>query len=151
MQQLTLFHDENLEIKFQKRATALASLMTMTRSSMNRVAKKHPVLSRDLIADLMTEISRSSGVKLSSTNSKRVQTATLEKWITPGERDHPPKLEAIAAFVMATGDNSPLLPLLNALGLELMTEEDKKYRDYGLAVIRTKEAQQRKKQLEAKL
>jgi hypothetical protein len=117
---------------------------------MNRVAENHQ-LSRDLIADRMTDISRSSGVKLSRGNAKSVKTATLNKWLAPEDRDHPPSLQAVFAFMMATGDNSPLLPLLNALGLEVMTDEDKKIRDYGKAVLDSKKAQQKKKKLEADL
>lgn len=150
VQQLTLFHDQNQEMEFQKMVATLASLMPMIRSSMNRVAETHE-LSRDLIADRMTDISRSSGVKLSRGNAKSVKTATLNKWLAPEDRDHPPSLQAVLAFIMATGDNSPLLPLLSALGLEVMTEEDKKFRDYGKAVINTKKAQQEKKKLEADL
>ncbi|HAS88243.1 MAG TPA: hypothetical protein DCS48_02910 [Desulfovibrio sp.] len=150
MQQLTLFHDDNQEIEFQRLAANLASLMPMVRSSMNRVAEAHH-LSRDLIADRMTDISRSSGVKLSRGNAKSVKTATLNKWLAPEDRDHPPSLQAVIAFVMATGDNSPLMPLLSALGLEVMTDQDKKLRDYGQAVIEAKKSQKEKKKLEAGL
>ncbi|WP_027179875.1 hypothetical protein [Maridesulfovibrio bastinii] len=151
MQQLTLFHDEKQEMEFQKMATALASLMTMTRSNMNIVAQKHPVLSRDLIADLMTKISRTSGVNLSGTNAKSIKTASLEKWVTPGARDHPPKYEAIVAFMMVTGDLSPLTPLLDALGIKIMTKEQEKKVAYAEAILKTKRAQEEKRRLEAEL
>ncbi|WP_245577929.1 hypothetical protein [Maridesulfovibrio bastinii] len=151
VQQLTLFYDEEAEIEQQKMAVALASLLPMIRSTMNRVAESHPLLSRDLIADRMSDISRSSGVKLSRGNAKSVKTASLAKWLAPEDREHPPGILALAAFIMATGDIRPLMPLLNALGLEVMTEEDKKFRDYGKAVIETKKAQKKKHQLEADL
>ncbi|WP_291325318.1 hypothetical protein [Desulfovibrio sp. UCD-KL4C] len=150
MQQLTLFYEENQEMEYQKMAATLASLMPMIRSAMNRTAENHD-LSRDLIADRMTEISRSSGVKLSRGNTKSVKTDTLAKWLAPEDREHPPSLNALVAFCMATKDLSPLGPLLRALGVEIMTDEDKKYRDYGKADIAAKKAQKKKKQLEADL
>ncbi|GKT17635.1 hypothetical protein ADUPG1_004210, partial [Aduncisulcus paluster] len=84
-------------------------------------------------------------------NAKSVKVATLNKWLAPDDRDHPPSLQAIAAFVAATGDNSPLMPLLSGFGLEVMTEDDKSFRDYGKADIAAKKAQAERKRLEAVL
>lgn len=150
MKQFTLFHEENQEMEIQHLGASLASLMPMIRSRMNKVASNHH-LSRDLIAERMTDIARSSGIKLSRGNAKSVKTDTLNKWLAPEDRDHPPSLQAIIAFAMATGDNSPLMPLLSVLGLEVMTEEDKQFRDYGKADIAAKKAQAERKRLEAAL
>ncbi|WP_321402631.1 hypothetical protein [Maridesulfovibrio sp.] len=150
MQQLTLFHDENREMEIQQLGASLATLMPMVRSRMNKVAASHH-LSRDLIAERMTDIARSSGVKLSRGNAKSVKTATLDKWLSPEDRDHPPSLQAIITFVMATGDNSPLMPLLSVLGLEVMTEEDKQLRDYAKADLVAEKAKAEKRRLKAVL
>ena len=129
--------------------TALGSAMRLVRAAMNRVAEEHPTLSRDLIADLMTEMSRSAGVKLSKGNAKSVKISTLEKWLSPADRDHPPNLLAVVAFCLATKSCAPLEPLLKVMGCEIMTPEDRKLRDYAKAILAEREAKKKKKKLEA--
>lgn len=130
---------------------ALASLVPMIRAAMNRVAEEHPTLSRDLVADRMTEISQSAGVKLCRGNAKSVSAATLAKWLAPADREHPPSLLALVAFCLATRDVRPLEPLMRALGCEVMTEEDRRLRDYARAILEEKAARERKRKLEADL
>jgi hypothetical protein len=147
VKQLSLFHecDDDAAI------AALASLLPIIRAAMARVAAEHPTLSRDLIADRMTEISRSAGVKLSRGNAKSVKTATLDKWLAPADRDHPPSLPALMAFCLATRDIRPLEPMLKAMGCEVMTAEDRKMRDYGKAILAEREAKKLQRKLEADL
>lgn len=97
----------------------------------------------------MTEISRFAGVRLSAGNAKGVTAAMLEKWLNPVEREHPPTLLAVLTFCMVTNNAAPLRPLLAAMGLELMTPEDRAMRDYGKACVEERKARKRKKQLEA--
>jgi hypothetical protein len=147
VKQLSLFHESEDDAA----TAALAGLVPLIRATMARVAEEHPTLSRDLIADRMTEISRSAGVKLSRGNATSVKTTTLDKWLAPAERDHPPSLPALMAFCMATRDVRPLLPLLKAMGCEVMTPEDRKMRDYGKAILAEREAKKLKRKLEADL
>jgi hypothetical protein len=147
VKQLSLFHDSDDDAAI----AALASLVPIIRATMNRVADEHPNLSRDLIADRMTEISRSAGVKLSRGNTKSVKTATLDKWLAPADRDHPPSIVALVAFCMAAKDIRPLEPPLRAVGCAVMTAEDRKMRDYGKAILAEREAKKLKRKLEADL
>lgn len=124
--------------------------MQLIRAAMNRSASGLNV-SRDQLADSLTHISRSAGVRLSAGNAKSVKSTTLEKWLNSADRDHPPSLVAVVAFCQVTGDVSPLRPLLEAVGCEIMTEEDRKLRDYAKAVLEERAAKKRKKQLEAGL
>ena len=63
----------------------------------------------------------------------------------------PPSILAVLAFCMATDNYTPLQVMLRAVGLDLMTPEDKRYRDYGKADLEMKAARKRKKQLEERL
>lgn len=128
---------------------ALASVMPLVRAAMNRVAEEHPTLSRDIIADLMTDLSRSAGVKVCRGNAKSIKTATLEKWLSPADRDHPPSVMALMAFCLATKSSAPLEPLLRVLGCEIMTVEDRKLVHYAKALIKRRDVNRELKKLEA--
>lgn len=140
-EQLSLFHDDKI-------AALLAGVLPQVRAAMNRVANSQRVLSRDQIADRLSELSRFAGVRLCAGNAHGVKVASLEKWLNPADREHPPTLMAVVAFCQVTGDPSPLHPLLAAMGLEIMTPEDKKQRDYGRACLAEKAARKRKRLLE---
>jgi hypothetical protein len=129
----------------------LAGVMPQIRANMNRVMKEQPNLSRDQLADELTEISRAAGIQLSTRNARSVTRAMVDKWLQPAAQEHPPPILAVVSFCMATGDISPLQPILQAVGCEIMSEEDKKLRDYATAVLSEREAKRRVKQLEAQL
>lgn len=145
--QVKLFQYETQDEQVAK----LAGILPQMRANMNRVMKEQPNLSRDQLADELTEISHAAGLQLSARNAKSVSRATLDKWLQPAAREHPPPILAVVAFCMATGDISPLQPILQAVGCEIMSEEDKKLRDYARAILSEREAKKRKKQLEAQL
>lgn len=147
MQQVKLFQYSTQDEQVAK----LAGVLPQVRANMNHVMKELPNLSRDQLADELTEISHAAGIQLSTRNAKGVSRATLDKWLQPAAREHPPPILAVVAFCMATGDISPLQPILQAVGCEIMSEEDKKLRDYARAVLSEREAKKRKKQLEAQL
>jgi hypothetical protein len=144
-EQLSLFHSSDDE----KAAALLAGVLPQVRAAMHRVAGTQQILSREMIADRMTEVSRFAGVRVSPGNAKGITPAMLEKWLNPVEREHPPTLLAVLTFCMVTKDPAPLRPLLAAMGLELMTSEDKALRDYGRACVEERKARKKKKQLEA--
>ncbi|MBC15441.1 MAG: hypothetical protein CL942_00155 [Desulfovibrio sp.] len=144
-EQLSLFHEKDDHAA----VAALAGILPMVRAAMNSVAEEHPILSRDLIADQITELSRMAGVKLTQGNAKGVKPATIEKWLAPGDREHPPSIAALVAFCLITKSVKPLEPLLSAMGCEVMTEEDRRKRDYADAILAEREARKNKKKLEA--
>ncbi|MFW5490400.1 MAG: hypothetical protein ACNI3A_18585 [Desulfovibrio sp.] len=141
--QLSLFDDDHA-------AASLASLLPLVRSAMSSVAGGSS-LSRDQIADRLTEVARAAGISISRGNAKSVKTATLEKWLSPAAREHPPSLTALVAFCLVTRDVRPLEPILATLGCSIMTKEDRKLRDYGAAILAEREAKKKKRQLEAEL
>lgn len=145
VKQLSLFDED-------RKASDLASAMQLVRSSMNRVAREQEgAVSRDHIADRMTDLASVAGVSLAKGRTKRVTREILDKWLTPSDQGHPPSLLAVLAFCQITEDNSPILPLVNALGCSLMTEEDRRLRDYARAIISERNARRKKKKLEAEL
>jgi len=141
--QLSLFKDD-------KAAASLASAMQLVRAAMNRVANQGGA-SRDHIADEMSELAMTAGVSLVKGRAKRISKDTLDKWLTPSDREHIPSLLAVLAFCQVTDDISPLKPILEAVGCEVMTPEDRQLRNYAQAILEEKEARKRKRQLEAGL
>ena len=55
------------------------------------------------------------------------------------------------AFYLATEDPAPLKAMLRSVGLDLMTEEDRRFRDLGKLDAEMRAARKRKKALEASL
>lgn len=147
MEQYSLF---GLEDPHEK-AAALSSVLQLVRANMNRVADEHPTLSRVIISDLMTDISREAGVKLCRGNAKSVSAATLDKWLSPADREHPPSIQGLLAYCMVTGSHAPLEPMLKALGCEIMTKEDRRLRDYARALVAERKARQERRKLEGAL
>ncbi len=141
MRQLTLFDDA---------PETLSGVMPAIRAAMNRVAGADPE-GRKRIVDRINAIATHAGVRLTQGNTKAISKDLLDKWLAPHDREHTPSLMAVVAFCRATKDIAPLRVMLKALGLDVMTEADKRQRDYGLACIEEKAARKRKKILEDSL
>lgn len=104
-----------------------------------------------MLTDRLNEIAQRAGIKLTGGNTLSISKATLDKWLAPSDTSHPPSILALLAFCRATDNVEPFRVAARALGLDLMTEEDKKLRDYGAAVLEMKAARQRKRRLEEDL
>lgn len=141
MRQLTLFDDA---------PETLSGVMPAIRAAMNRVAGADPE-GRKRIVDRINAIAPHAGVRLTQGNTKAISKDLLDKWLAPHDREHTPSLMAVVVFCRATKDIAPLRVMLKALGLDVMTEADKRQRDYGLACIEEKAARKRKKILEDSL
>lgn len=76
---------------------------------------------------------------------------TLDKWLSPSDESHPPSILAVLAFYLATDDPTPLRAMLRSVGLDIMTGEDRRFRDLGKLDAEMKAARKRKKLLEASL
>lgn len=143
MQQLTLpLNDPSM---------ALAGFVASLKASMNRAAADHPRLSREEILDLMNALAANAGVSITGGNAKSLSMATFEKWLSPSDREHVPSVLAVNVFCLATGDHRPLHVQLGLHGFGVLTDEDRRLRDYARAIIEEKTARKRKKALEAKL
>lgn len=125
----------------------LAGLVPAMRAAMNRAAGGDEA-GRKLLVDRINAVAQEAGIRLTAGNAKAVSKDTLDKWLNPNDRDHTPGVLAVAAFCAATRDVGALRVLLQAMGLDVMTAEDRKHRDYGKACLAEREARKRKKMLE---
>jgi hypothetical protein len=142
--QLSLLEEDN------QAPLVMAGLVVAVKAAMNRAAERC-TLSREQIADRMNHIALIAGVRMTKGNARKISAATLEKWLNPVERGHVPSLLAVNIFCRALGDAGPLAVQLQAHGLEIMTEEDRKLLDYGKACAQAKKAGKAKRKLEEEL
>lgn len=138
MRQGTLFDDD-----FGR----LSGLLPAMRAAMNRAVGEDEA-GRKLLVDRLNAVAQAAGVRLTSGNAKVISKDTLDKWLNPNDRDHTPGILAVAALCVATRDTGPLRVLLKAVGLDVMTEEDRRLRDYGRACLAEREARKQKRKLE---
>lgn len=138
MRQASLFDDDHGK---------LSGLVPAIRAAMNRAAGEDED-GRKRLVDRINAVAKDAGIRLTAGSAKVISKDTLDKWLNPNDRDHTPGILAMAAFCRATKDAGPLRVLLRALGLDVMTDEDRKLRDYGRACLTEREARKRKKMLE---
>lgn len=132
MKQLSLLDD----------AIRLSGVMVAIKTAMRDAAGAPEGEGRKMLADRLNEIAQRAGIKLTGGNTLSISKATLDKWLAPSDTSHPPSILALLAFCRATGNVEPFRVAARALGLDLMTEEDRKLRDYGAAVLEMKAARQ---------
>lgn len=132
MRQLTLFDKDNAAL------AGIVGVTAVVRAAMNRAAAKSS-LSRAQIADNMNELAKRSGKRMTRGNAKTISLDTLEKWINP-ESEYVPSVQAMEMFMRALDDMAPLAAWLTLHGCELMTEEDRYYRDVGKTYLEKQEA-----------
>jgi len=141
MRQLTLFEND---------PHALAGVLPAVRAAMNAAAGSSDE-GRKLLVDRLNDLAARANVRLTSGNAKSISKDTLDKWLSPSDRDHPPSILAVVIMCMATGDPGAIQAMLKPLGFEVMTPEDRKLRDYGRAVIEEKARAKRKRRMEDEL
>jgi len=134
-------------------ATAkVAGLIPAVKSAMQRsISETRTALSREQVLDRMNRIAGDAGVKLTMGNSRKLALPTLEKWLNPGDREHLPSILALHVFCLAVGSLEPLAFLIGLHGCEVMTPQDRKFRDYGLACIETRVKRKKLKRLEEEI
>ncbi|PKN06667.1 MAG: hypothetical protein CVU73_15935 [Deltaproteobacteria bacterium HGW-Deltaproteobacteria-8] len=125
----------------------LAGVIPAMRAAMNRAAGEDES-GRKLLVDRLNAVAREVGVRLTTGSAHALSKDTLDKWLNPNDRDHTPGILAVAVFCAATKDAGALRVLLQSIGLDVMTQEDRKHRDYGKACLAEREARKRKKRLE---
>lgn len=134
-------------------ATArVAGLIPAVKAAMQRaISETRPALSREQVLDRMNRLAGDAGVKLTMGNSRKLALPTLEKWLNPGEREHLPSILALHVFCLAVGSLDPFAFLIGLHGCEVMTPQDRKFRDYGLACIETRVKRKTLKRLEEEI
>lgn len=125
----------------------LAGVIPAMRAAMNRAAGEDES-GRKLLVDRLNAVAREAGVRLTTGNAHALSKDTLDKWLNPNDRDHTPGILAVAVFCAATKDAGALRVLLQSIGLDVMTQEDRTHRDYGKACLAERDARKRKKRLE---
>ncbi len=145
MQQLSLLTES-------RNIIAAAGAISVLKASMRSVADSSPY-SRDQIADCMTAISLASGKRLTAGRAKSLHKDTIDKWLNPEEADHVPSIQALMVFCLAVGSTAPFVALVEALGgdVEIMTPEDKMYRDLGKGLHKQEQDAKKIRQLKLKI
>lgn len=131
-------------------AVCLAGVMPSIRAVMNRVAGKDEE-GRKILVDKINAVAKRESVALTKGGGKSIEKGTLDKWLQATAQDHAPTLEAILVFCLATGDASPMKPVLKLLGLEAVARDDLKYLRYGRACAGVRDARNELKNAEAQL
>ena len=141
MRQASLFTD----------CAPLASAMPAIKAAMRAVAGAPEGEGRKMLPDKINAVAGASGVRLTAGNARSISKDTLDKWLSPSDESHPPSILAVLAFYLSTDDPAPLRAMLRSVGLDIMTEEDRLFRDLGKLEAEMKSARKRKKLLEASL
>lgn len=129
-------------------ASKMAGVMAGIRTAMREAAGAPESEGRKMLVERLNEFAQAAGIKLTAGNANCISKATLDKWLSPTDRQHSPSILAILAFCCVSGSLEPLRVAANALGVDLMTIEDKRLRDYGKAVLDEKAARKVKSELE---
>lgn len=129
----------------------LAGAMPAIKAAMRAVAGAPEGEGRKALPDRINAVASASGVRLTAGNARSISKGTLDKWLSPSDESHPPSILAVLAFYLATDDPAPLRAMLRSVGLDIMTGEDRRFRDLGKLDAEMKAARKRKKLLEASL
>ena len=128
----------------------LAGVMPEVRAAMGRVAREYPE-GRKSLPDAITEVAQRENVSLTSKGGKTVSLETVNKWCQQNATEHRPTLEAILCFCAATGDYSPLFPLLKPAGLAVIPAAKLDLLRYGEACAAEEKAREAKRKIKARL
>ena len=129
----------------------LAGAMPAIKAAMRAVAGAPEGEGRKALPDKLNMVAGASGIRLTAGNVRSISKDTLDKWLSPSDESHPPSILAVLAFYLATDDPAPLKAMLKSVGLDIMTEEDRRFRDLGKLDAEMRAARKRKKLLEASL
>ncbi len=129
----------------------LAGAMAAIRAAMRQAAGAEESEGRKMLVERLNEVAQRTGIKLTSGNATGISKATLDKWLSPSDASHPPSILALLAFCIALDNMEPFRTAARVLGLDIMTEQDRKLRDYAQAILAEKAAKKRKQKLEREL
>jgi hypothetical protein len=147
MRQASLF--DLLPPENPEEAIGLIGVVPSVRAEMSRVAASYEP-GRKLLVDAIIAVAKREGVALTSGGAKTIELSTLEKWLQPTDRSHTPTPDAVLCFCIATGNASPIKPVLKVLGLVAIPESDLKDLEYGKLCMAERKLRERKKALEAR-
>ena len=140
MRQLSLFES----------CIPLAGLVPAMRAAMNAAAEKYAE-GRKLLVDHINGAAHAANVRLTAGNQKSISKETLDKWLSPADRDHTPSIMAVAVFCFVTGNIEPVRILARILGLEVITKEEKDLLEYGRACREAEQAIEKRRKSKERL
>lgn len=110
-----------------------------------REAIKNSKLSRDQIAQEMTEIARVEGLRPPG-NSREISKTLLDKWVSDSSA-HIIPLAILPVFCAVTESTLPLQALARALGLTIIAEQERKILSWAEAEIEKRRVARRARRL----
>lgn len=141
MRQLSLIED----------IAQLAGALPAIKAAMRGIAGAPEGEGRKALPDKLNAIARASGVKLTGGNAHGISEEMLHKILSPSDDSRPPSVLMLLAFYKATGNPAHLRAMLRAVNLDIMTEDDRKLRDYARAILDQKKARKQARKLEEEL
>ena len=141
MRQLSLIED----------IAQLAGALPAIKAAMRGIAGAPEGEGRKALPDKLNAIARASGIKLTGGNAHGVSEEILQKILSPSYDSRPPSVLMLLAFYKATNNPAHIRAMLRAVGLDIMTEDDRKLRDYARAILDQKKARKQARKLEEEL
>ena len=86
---------------------------------------------RKALPDKLNAIARASGIKLTGGNAHGISEEMLHKILSPSDDSRPPSVLMLLAYYKATNNPAHLRAMLRAVGLDIMTTEDRLYAEIG--------------------
>ena len=128
--------------------TRFAGVMPAVRAAMRRAAGAPDSVGRKGLVDKINLITTEAEIRLTGGQGTSISKDTLDKWLSPSDTSHPPSVLAVLVFCRACDNFEALRVIVQAVGMDLMTPEDRRLRDYAEADLKMKEARKRKRRLE---
>lgn len=141
MRQLSLIED----------IAQLAGALPAVKAAMRGIAGAPEGEGRKALPDKLNAIARASGIKLTGGNAHGISEEMLHKILSPSDDSRPPSVLMLLAFYKATSNPAHIRAMLRAVGLDIMTEDDRKLRDYARAILDQKKARKQARKLEEEL
>ena len=123
----------------------LSGVLPAVRVAMNRAAGADTE-GRKRLVDKINNLAMGAGVKLTAGNTRGISKDTLDKWLSPADRDHPPSVLAVVALCLAIDDFEAIAVLARVGGLKVITADEEKILIYGKACLEEEKARKRKRE-----
>ncbi len=129
---------------------ALSGLIPTLRASLG-LALGQDEEGRKRLVDRLNMLCAQAGIKLTAGNARSVSKDTVDKWVSPADRDHTPSVLAVVAVCMVTKNAEPLRLLARACGLDVITQDERDILEYAKAELEEEAARKRKHALRKRL
>ncbi|MFC4678681.1 hypothetical protein [Desulfovibrio legallii] len=109
----------------------LAGALPAIKAAMRGIAGAPEGEGRKALPDKLNAIARASGIKLTGGNAHGISEEMLHKILSPSDDSRPPSVLMLLAYYKATNNPAHLRAMLRAVGLDIMTTEDRLYAEIG--------------------